>query len=113
MVPWTDQEKAEFVLMQFTAQSTDYSLRFPNGVHEVIMCDGEDVGRMWVDAGAVEIRLLDITIAPERRNQGIGRIVLERLKDRARTSGVPLRHSVATANTDALRFYERLGFAVV
>jgi ribosomal protein S18 acetylase RimI-like enzyme len=47
------------------------------------------------------------------RDRGLGSALLRGLRAEAAERQVPLRHSVYRANTEAFRFYERLGFAVV
>jgi len=111
--PWSDEDRTAFLQMQFEAQSADYAARFPNADYSIIVADGVDVGRIWVDRGPNEIRLLDIALLPERRNRGNGRVLLERLIDEARLTFRPLRHSVYKTNIAALRFYGRLGFEVI
>lgn len=113
MVPWSDEEKAGFLDMQFTAQATDYTARFPDSQHSIITVAGDAVGRIWVDRADDEIRLMDIALLPERRNGGTGTALLRRLQREAQQAGRPLRHSVFKGNPDALRFYDRLGFEVV
>ena len=113
MVPWSDEEKAAFLDMQFTAQTTDYTERFPDSQHSIITLAGDAVGRIWVDRAEDEIRLMDIALLPESRNGGTGTVLLRRLQREARQAAKPLRHSVFKANVDALRFYDRLGFEVV
>lgn len=110
---WTDDEKQAFIEMQFTAQHADYSTRFPDGEHSIVLVGDSPAGRMWVARWEEEMRLLDIALLPERRNAGTGRILLERLQAEAAQRGTPLRHSVYKMNDGALRFYERLGFTVI
>lgn len=113
VVPWTDEQKHEFVTMQFRAQRADYESRFPDSEHSIIVADGRDVGRVWIDRRSDEIRLLDIAILAEHRNRGLGQVMLERLQAEAEAAGSALRHSVYNTNDDALRLYERMGFVVV
>lgn len=113
MVPWSDDEKQSFLTMQFTAQSTDYQSRFPDSEHSIIVADGEEAGRIWIDRRSDEIRLLDITVLPKFRNRGVGQLLLEQLQTEAGEIGVALRHSVFNTNQDALRLYERMDFVVV
>ena len=113
VVPWDDRQKQAFLDMQFRAQSTDYTTRFPDAEHSIVLVDGEPAGRIWIDRRADEIRLLDIALLPERRNAGTGGELLRRLQEEARRSGLPLRHSVEKDNSAGLRFYERLGFTVI
>lgn len=112
-LPWPAEHKTAFLAMQFEAQRSDYEARFPNAEHSIILLDGEPLGRIWVDRSATEIRLLDIAILPQHRNRGTGRVLLERLIAEATGARKPLRHSVRKENTEAGRFYERLGFVVV
>lgn len=113
VVPWSEDDKRHFVESQSRAQATDYERRFPASDHCVVVVDDVPVGRMWVGRSDDEIRLLDVTILPEHRGRGIGRVLVERLIEEAGASGAPLRHMVLKSNADALRFYERLGFEVV
>jgi ribosomal protein S18 acetylase RimI-like enzyme len=113
IVPWGEEEKEAFLDMQFTAQKTDYAVRFPRSEHSIILVDEVEVGRVWIDRGEDEIRLIDIALLPERRNGGTGTTLLRRLQAEASAADRPLRHSVYKQNTGALRFYERLGFQVV
>ncbi len=112
-LPWPEEQRREFVAMQFAAQTADYEARFAEAEHSVVLVDGVPHGRIWVDRNDTEIRLLDVALLPERRNRGTGRVLLERLIAEAQQAGKPLRHSVYTTNVQALRFYERLGFEVV
>jgi ribosomal protein S18 acetylase RimI-like enzyme len=112
-LPWPEAERRRFIEMQFEAQQLDYGRRFPDSDHSILLVDGERVGRLWVGRWPDELRLLDIALLVERRNQGIGTIVVRRLQDSAVSARLPLRHSVFKTNTGALRFYGRLGFEVV
>ena len=111
--PLSDAERTAFLEMQFNAQRSDYTTRFPEAEHSIIVVDGRDVGRIWIDRRRDEIRLLDIALLPEWRNRRTGRVLLQNLIDEARDLQLPLRHSVYKTNTGALRFYRRLGFEVI
>ena len=110
---WPEAVRAEFVRSQEAAQRADYERRFPNSEHSVIQDEGEDVGRIWVDRGPVEIRLLDIALLGSHRNRGIGATLVKELISEAQATGTPLRHTVFAGNEAALRFYSRLGFEVI
>ena len=112
-VEWTAEERESFLRMQFEAQRTDYQNRFPTSEHSIILVDGVACGRIWVNRGKDEIRLLDISLLPESRGRGTGRVLLNGLIAESHEAGVPLRHSVYIANEAALRFYSRLGFEVI
>lgn len=111
-VPWTDEQKAAFVRMQFEAQRRDYEARYTGKDHNVILLDGRPVGRLWLGRDDEQIRLLDIALLPEWRNRGVGTALITRLIEEARETGKALRDMVFVLNPDAQRFYERLGFRV-
>ena len=111
-VPWSDEQKAAFVRMQFDAQRRDYDARYPGAQYDVILLDARPVGRLWVGRDREEIRLLDIALLPEEQNRGVGGALISRLIEEARAGVKVLRHMVFIMNPDAQRFYERLGFRV-
>lgn len=113
LVDWDEQQKRDFVEMQFRAQNQDYQRRFPTADHSILLVDDEPVGRVWIGRWTDELRLLDIALHPSRQNEGIGTVVLRELQEEAVAAGKPLRHAVFTGNDDGLRFYGRLGFEVV
>ena len=110
---WTEAEKQTFIEMQFAAQWQDYSNRFPDAEQSIVLHEGIPAGRIWVNRGDEEIRLLDIALLPEFWNSGTGTILLQQLQGEASALAKPLRHTVYKDNVDALRFYKRLGFAIV
>lgn len=111
-LPLPPTQVLKIVDSQFRAQATDYRRRFPTSDHHIVVADGVDVGRIWVDRRDAEIRLLDIAIAGGHRNRGIGSILIRRLRDEAAASGRALGHAVDVTNEAGLRFYSRLGFEV-
>lgn len=110
---WDRAQVDAFMQMQWTAQTNDYRTRYPQADHDLVIVDGDPVGRIWVDRGPDEIRLLDIALLPDLRSQGIGTELLTRLQDEARTSGRRLAHAVVKENEDALRLYTALGFVIL
>ena len=112
-VPWDETQKRAFLRQQFEAQRTQYFERFPDAEYDIILYRGRPAGRLWIGRSAEQTRLLDIAILPEFQNQGIGGVLVRALMKDAETAGVPLRHMVFKLNTDALRFYERLGFTPI
>lgn len=109
---WDDAQKLEFCRSQYAAQKNEYDSRFPDAEYDVISVEGRTAGRIWVGRGEKEIRLLDIVLLPEFREQGIGAVLVGALIEEARSAGKRLRHMVFVMNEDARRFYERLGFRV-
>ena len=110
MTDWGPAEQAQFVQMQFQAQQHHYQRAFPQARHEIILYDGMAVGRIYVDRPGSEIRLIDITITPSFRSQGIGGHLLEQLKAEATAADIPVRFYVWQFNMAAQKFYQRHGF---
>jgi GNAT superfamily N-acetyltransferase len=109
---WDDAQKLAFCRAQYEAQKNEYDARFPDAEYDVIELDGRTVGRVWVGRAEHEMRLLDIALLPEVQRKGLGALIVGALIEEARASNKRLRHMVFMLNTDARRFYERLGFRV-
>jgi ribosomal protein S18 acetylase RimI-like enzyme len=109
-LPWSEEQKDAFVRQQSAAQRSEYEAHHPGAEYVVVLLDGEPSGRVWVARDDVEIHLLDIALLPEAQNKGAGAAILGALIEESKRTGRRLRHMVFVMNTDALRFYERLGF---
>jgi ribosomal protein S18 acetylase RimI-like enzyme len=112
VVPWSDQQTAAFLRMQFDAQDTDYHLNYADAEFLVVVVDGEDAGRMYVHRRADPINLIDIALLPEHRGQGVGTALVTELLAEARSAGRRVTLHVEPFNP-ALRLYQRLGFRVM
>jgi GNAT superfamily N-acetyltransferase len=108
-VPWDDAQKASFLRMQFDAQGRYYHEVYPNGAFDVILIDGEPAGRLYVNRGPDEVRIIDIAMLPAYRNRRIGTHLIGALQAEAALARKPLRIHVERFNP-AMRRYERLGF---
>lgn len=108
-VPWTDEQKAAFVLQQFTAQHAWWTEHYPEATFDLVLHDGEPVGRLYVEAWTTELRIIDIALLPEWRGRGLGTALLERVFARGDAAGKAVSIHVEQYNP-ARRLYERLGF---
>ena len=111
-VPWTDEQKAAFVAMQFEAQSAHYAEHYTGMSSDVILVNDELAGRLLVARWSREIRIVDITLLPAFRGRGAGSDLLTELMDEATEMGKRLSIHVERENR-ALALYERLGFTAV
>ena len=109
LVPWTSEQKAAFLDMQFTAQKAHYEEFYPACEFLVIELDGAPIGRLYIDRRDDEIRLTDIALLPEYRRRGIGRLLLEEILDEGRATNKTVTIHVEHDNP-ARRLYDRLGF---
>ena len=109
LVSWDEAAKLSFLQMQFAAQLAHYQANFPRASRDVILAKGVPVGRLYVDRREAEIRILDITLLPEARGQGIGPHVLRDLMEEAqavhKTLSIYVDHS-----SPFLGWFQRLGF---
>jgi ribosomal protein S18 acetylase RimI-like enzyme len=94
--------------MQFEAQRRQIAAAHPDAVHEMLVADGVDVGRLVVAYSADAAHIIDITIARASRRQGIATAALQELIAMPSNRSVTLR--VWSANAPARRLYEQVGF---
>jgi ribosomal protein S18 acetylase RimI-like enzyme len=109
---WELPQQDAFLKMQWTAQWRSYEMQTTNASHDVILCDGEPIGRLLVTRSPHEIHLVDISLLPTKRNNGIGTQLIRNLLEEGETRGLPVRLEVLQANP-AVLLYERLGFVNV
>jgi RimJ/RimL family protein N-acetyltransferase len=107
-VPWSAEQKQAFLEMQFAAQRSAYASAHPHAAHEMICVDGEPLGRLYLDR-VENFHILDITVAPAHRNQGIGSEVLRRIIAEAEQAGKSVSIYTEIFNP-SMRLFERLGF---
>lgn len=108
-VPWTAEQKQQFVRMQWEAQKKHYAAEHPNASHTVICVDGRALGRVYLDRTTEQFHILDISVMPENRNQGTGSLLLGQIMAEAKQAGKPVTVFVETFNP-SLRLFQRLGF---
>jgi ribosomal protein S18 acetylase RimI-like enzyme len=111
VVSWPEEQKQAFLRQQFAAQHAHYQEHYRGASFDLIRVDGRPCGRLYVARWPGEIRLMDIALLPECRNQGLGGRVLETILAEGRERKLPVTIHVERMNR-ALRFYERLGFRV-
>lgn len=111
-LPWTAQEKEDFVAMQFRAQTLHYAEYYPDAHFDIIEWAGDRIGRLYVDRRAREIEIIDIALKPAMRGRRIGRRLLEQLLAEGAASSRRVRIYVEHFNP-ARSLYDRLGFRQV
>lgn len=109
LTDWTDEHKAEFVAMQFRAQTAHYRENYPGALYYLIRWGDAVAGRLYLHPRRDELRIMDLALLPDYRNRGIGGTVLRALQDDASRRGNRLSIHVEGFNP-AQRLYRRLGF---
>jgi ribosomal protein S18 acetylase RimI-like enzyme len=108
LVGWSDEQWDDFLRMQFTLQHTQYMQNYQNPSFNIIMLGQTPVGRLYVNRGPEEIRIIDICLMPEYRGRGIGVGLMRRILREADDGGIPVTLHVER-NNPALALYLRLG----
>ena len=111
LAPWTDAQKRAFTDWQSQQQELHYALHYPAAERLVIARD-EPIGRMYVDTGREEVRLMDLTLLPACRSRGVGTILVQALLAYSDALRRPASLHVEPGNP-ARRLYLRLGFEAV
>lgn len=109
LVPWTEEQRHAFLRMQFAAQHDHYRRKYPNASYDIIYLHDTGVGRIYVARLEDEIRIVDITLLPRHRGNGVGTQLITELMAEANTKQRPLRIYVETFNP-SLKLFEKLGF---
>ena len=104
--------KARFLRSQFCAQQADFQTRFSEAEFLIVLLGYTPVGRLYLLRGPVEVRLIDIALLPEYRDQGIGTRLLTDILHEANEVRKPVRLHVKKQNR-ALTWYQRLGFVEI
>lgn len=98
--------------LQFKAQQTWFQTQFPHADLAVILERDRPVGRLYVDYGPDELRILDICLLPECRNRGIGLGLLRSLQAQGERLRLPVRLNVMLGSP-AQRLLQRCGFELL
>ena len=111
VVPWPELVKQLFLDQQFALQHQHYLGHYPDTDYLVIQTvGGEPVGRYYLQRTPPDHLLVDISLFPRWRGQGIGTILIRQSQIEAATLGRGMRLHVMQSNPAAQRLYERLGF---
>lgn len=97
-VPWTETGFFSFLIRE-----------------DVLLLVAEEEGKILGYSGVVMVLdegdITNVSIAPERQNQGIGKKLLDELIRRTEKAGVTTLHlEVRPGNAAAVHLYEKLGF---
>lgn len=113
VVEWPPGQLDAFLRQQFAAQDAYWAQQRPATERSVIVVDGEDAGRLYVDrSGAEEIRVVDIALLPDHRGHGVGGRLLCELLDEGDRTDRPVTIHVERGNR-ARALYGRLGFVAI
>lgn len=106
---WSEDRVSEFLDLQHEAQQRFHENEYKRPTDQIVLRNGEPVGRLMFEPREHEIRCVDIAILPVHRNSGIGAHLLRELQNESKRQRKPLRLQVIRFNR-AIGLFERLGF---
>ena len=111
-VPWPEIAKRSFLDQQFELQHHHYLTHYVDADFLAIEhAERGPIGRYYLQRNPPEHLLVDISLFPGMRGQGIGRALIEASQRHAQALGCGMHLHVQQTNPAARRLYERLGFA--
>ena len=109
---WDAGQLGQFLAMQYKIQKQAYQLQFPDADYLIIWLEKEKIGRLVVNRGEADLRLVDISLLPKFRNLGVGTKIITDLQNEVGEKNLPLTLTVARDNPSAFRLYQKLGFQI-
>jgi GNAT superfamily N-acetyltransferase len=106
---WNDVQKEAFLISQFEAQHRYYQEHYAGAAFQIILHEGQPIGRLYLAHWPDELRVVDIALLSSYRNQGIGTTILGAILSEGQRLSLPVRIHVERFNP-AMRLYTRLGF---
>ncbi len=106
---WNVSHQRSILIMRAQAEEGRLAKQYPNLDRLTIYADDVPAGRMVVDCNETVFRLLDISLLPRFRRQGIASRLLAEMLGEARAARLRIRLEVPKSGS-ALRLFERLGF---
>jgi ribosomal protein S18 acetylase RimI-like enzyme len=106
---WEPAQVQEFLAMQYRARESAFAANHPSARSEIVVVDGQPIGRLLVDRRAEAIHLVDIALVTEQRGHGVGTELVTDLIEEALLFNRPL-HLTVRCDNRARGLYQRLGF---
>ncbi|SCW45386.1 GNAT family N-acetyltransferase [Ancylobacter rudongensis] len=106
---WPDAVRSAFLADQFRFQVAHYARFYADADFLIVQRQGFPIGRLYLHRGPGDHRIVDISLLPELRNQGIGGALLDMACAEASRLGRVVSLHVEK-NNPAQRLYRRKGF---
>ncbi|MEZ5581634.1 MAG: GNAT family N-acetyltransferase [Candidatus Competibacteraceae bacterium] len=111
-VSWPEEVKQAFLSSQCALQRDHYRKHYRSARFWVIERDGQAIGRLYLQQGTSELRVMDIALLPEHCGRGLGTSLMTALIAHAQALGLAVTLHVEPLNP-AQRLYSRLGFRLL
>lgn len=99
--------------IQHIAQERRFASRYPGYQRFVVLCEESPAGRLYVREQGPSLHVVDLTLLPEFRSQGIGTRLFQDLFDAATREGRSITMRVSRSNRRATDLYASLGFRLM
>ena len=114
---WGDNAIPTDSTFDFVYRGANYKITYQDlidnlGVSGSIEQEGDPIGRLYIEHWPTQHRVIDITILPHLRGQGLGGAIMRDVMDEAAKAGKAVSINVETNNV-AMHLYNRLGFKVI
>ncbi|HEX8640485.1 MAG TPA: GNAT family N-acetyltransferase [Allosphingosinicella sp.] len=107
---WPSEMQRAFLAQQHQAQHRHYQAHYDGAEWLIIERRGQPIGRLYLVEWPDDVRVIDISLVPDCRGQGIGSAILRAVIASAHASGRSASLHTESNNRRALGLYERLGF---
>jgi ribosomal protein S18 acetylase RimI-like enzyme len=109
---WPAEVQEAFLRQQHEAQHSHYSLHHADAEWLIVERSGVPIGRLYLREEPQRYHVIDISLLPESRGQGVGGSILRDTIDHASSFGKQVSIRVEKFNP-ARKLYERHGFRVI
>lgn len=109
-VPWPEAAKQAFLAQQHAAQHAHYQQHYQGMDAAIVERGGAAIGRLYLYDMPGEVRIVDISLMPEARGQGLGGAMLRDVLAAAGERSVTIH---VEKNNPARTLYARLGFTIL
>ena len=109
---WPGEAQEQFLAQQAAAQHSHYSIHFSDAEWLIVERDGQAIGRLYLRELPANLHIVDISLVPASRGQGIGGAILADILALARSRGKGVTIHVEVSNP-ARSLYARLGFETI
>ncbi|MDP4145256.1 MAG: GNAT family N-acetyltransferase [Bacillota bacterium] len=108
-----EEQKSNIIRQQFVIEQYQLKQTYPEAELNLVMFNGQPVGRLYINYGKNEDRIIAIGLLESYRFLGIGKKIMISVIETAAEKGKAVSLQVAWFNKSAYAFYEKLGFKVV
>jgi GNAT superfamily N-acetyltransferase len=105
-----EPHQRSLILMSAQYAEAELDRRYPDLTRLTVCADGAPVGRLMLSSAGSHIRLVNLTLLPDMRGQGIGSHLVNDLLREARSASYTM-HAAVSKDSRAVNFLERLGFS--